>query len=160
MLGLGFGQFDALDHQQVFGGQTARQSHLHGQGAHLAVDLEAVIAGLGAKHDGAATPHGRTIGAGTGATGALLLPGLHAAAGNEGAGLGHVGTGALGGHLGTHHEVEDLGTSLNFKHVGGKRQFAAFLLVLVINFHGSHCCASSTACGSAPARSWGRARNP
>src|SRR5919201_4160459 len=59
----------------------------------LAVDLERVLARLGAEDDAAAGPDRRARRAGAGAPGALLTPRLRAAAGDQAAGLG--GRGAL-----------------------------------------------------------------
>ena len=65
----------------------------------LLVEAIAVIAGLGAEGDAAVGPLGSTGRALTGVAGALLSPGLFAAAGDLGAGQGGLGALALVGQI-------------------------------------------------------------
>ena len=73
----------------------------------LAVDLEGVGARLGPEHDAAPGPQRRAAGAGAGAAGALLAPGLGAAAGDHCARLGGGGAAPASGLLGAHALVHE-----------------------------------------------------
>ena len=54
-------------------------------------------------------------------------------------------TGTLGGAIGTNHKVQNLRPHFDFEHFGSEGDFPGFLLVLIVNFHNSHCFISCVA---------------
>src|SRR5699024_3487902 len=84
--GLNLVHAQAVHHQQVAGGSLSGQNGHQGQTLHRLAEGVAAIPGLGSEHDTAVGPLRSTGGTLTGVTGALLAPGLAAAAGNLGTG--------------------------------------------------------------------------
>ena len=139
MLRLGLGQLDTLHHHQLIVGQAGGKSHAQGERTHLFVNLKPIFAGLGAKDDGAAAHDGRTVGTLTRIAGTLLLEGLLAAAGHKSPRLDGMRAGPESRTIGAHHEVQNLRPHLDLEHFGRQGNRPGFLLVLIVNFHISHC---------------------
>ena len=89
-----------VEDQHPVGGGPVGERRLERQADHLLGGALGVVARLGGVDHATAGPDRRAAGAGPGAAGALLLPGLGATTAHLGAGLGGLGAGPAGGQLG------------------------------------------------------------
>src|SRR5699024_11582726 len=116
-----------------------------GQAAHLIVDVVAVAAGLGAQGDAAVGPLGSADGALAGVAGALLAPGLLAAARDFLADLGVLGALALVGQEVHDCDVNSLFIRGDAEHGVGKLDLADLFAVPIDYVKFCHCSFPSSA---------------
>ena len=119
---------DGIHHNDPVLGSLGGEHALERQALDLLVHHVAVAAGLGGKDDAAVGPLGGPGGALTGVAGALLAPGLLAAAGDLGPGQGALGALPAVGQVVLHHVMHDADVGLNAENALGQVDLGGLLL--------------------------------